>query len=227
MSLSLSRSRQDYLKALLALGGQSRVVGTSELALKLDVAPPSVTNMLRRLAKDRLVTLAPGAGAKLSSAGQREALRVVRRHRLLETFLVERLGLDWSEAHEEAEVMEHAVSERVLDALDRLMDHPSEDPHGHPIPDASGRLERRALHPAAALHAGEVAVVREIRDQDARRMARWKAAGLVPGAAVRMRSVDADDDVFELEVAGRALVSGSEGLEGVLVERRRDARTKG
>jgi len=227
MSAPLSRSRQDYLKALLALGGQSRVVGTSELAIKLDVAPPSVTHMLRRLAQDRFVTLAPGAGAKLSASGQREALRVVRRHRLLETFLVERLGLDWSEAHEEAEVMEHAVSERVLDALDRLMGHPSEDPHGHPIPDAAGRLERRALHPAAALNAGEAAVVREIRDHDARRMARWKAAGLVPGALVRMRSVDADDDVFELEVAGRALVSGSEGLEGVLVERRRDARERG
>lgn len=227
MSALLSGSRQDYLKALLALGGQSRVVGTSELALRLDVAPPSVTNMLRRLAKDRLVSLAPGAGAKLSSSGLREALRVVRRHRLLETFLVDRLGLDWSEAHEEAEVMEHSVSDRVLDALDRWMGHPSEDPHGHPIPDAAGRLEHRALQPAATLGAGESAVVREIRDQDARRMARWKAAGLVPGAHVRMRAVEREDDVFEIEVAGRALVSGSEGLEGVLVERRRDARAKG
>lgn len=226
MSRTLSVSRQDYLKSLLALGGRARIVGTSELALRLDVAPPSVTNMLRRLARDRLVALVPGSGAKLTASGQREALQVVRRHRLLESFLVERLGLDWSEAHEEAEVLEHAVSDRVLDALDRLMDHPSEDPHGHPIPDAAGRIERRSLLPAATLASGETAVVREIRDRDARRMARWKAAGLVPGAHVRMRAVDRDDDVFELEVAGRALVSGSEGLEGVLVERKGDARAK-
>ena len=226
MRPALTISRQDYLKALLALGGQSRVVGTSDLALKLAVAPPSATNMLRRLAKDRLVTLAPGAGARLSASGAREALRVVRRHRLLETFLVGHLGLDWSEAHEDAEVLEHAVSDRVLDALDRLMEHPSEDPHGHPIPDASGRLKRRTLMPASTLHAGESAVVREIRDQDAKRMARWKTAGLVPGAAVRMRAADREDDVFELEVAGRALISGSEGLEGVLVQKRGGARAK-
>lgn len=224
MSLALSVSRQDYLKTLLALGGRERVVGTSELALRLSLAPPSVTAMLRRLAKDRLVTLAPGTGARLSASGAREALRVVRRHRLLETFLVGHLGLDWSEAHEEAEVLEHAVSDRVLSALDRLMDHPSEDPHGHPIPDEAGRLERRQLVPAVRLEPGEAAVVREIRDRDARRMARWKRSGLVPGAPVRMRTADRDDDVYELEVAGRALVSGSEGLEGVLVERRSGSR---
>ena len=226
MRPALTISRQDYLKALLGLGGQTRVVGTSELANRLGVAPPSVTHMLRRLAQDRLVTLAPGAGAKLSASGAREALLVVRRHRLLETFLVGHLGLDWSEAHEEAEVLEHAVSDRVLNALDRLMDHPSEDPHGHPIPDATGKLEHRALTPAITLDVGESAVVREIRDHDARRMARWQAAGLVPGAAVRMCAVDREDDVFELEVAGRALISGSEGLEGVLVQRRGGARAK-
>lgn len=226
MRPALTNSRQDYLKALLALGGQSRIVGTSDLALKLAVAPPSVTNMLRRLARDRLVTLAPGAGARLSASGAREALRVVRRHRLLETFLVGHLGLDWSEAHEDAEVLEHGVSDRVLDALDRLMNHPSEDPHGHPIPDASGRIERRTLIPASTLQAGESAVVREIRDHDAKRMARWKAAGLVPGAVVRMRAADREDDVLELEVAGRALISGSEGLEGVLVQKRGGTRAK-
>ncbi len=226
MRPALTVSRQDYLKALLALGGQAHVVGTSELALRLSVSPPSATNMLRRLAQDRLVALTPGTGARLSASGAREAMRVVRRHRLLETFLVERLGLDWSEAHEEAEVLEHAVSDRVLDALDRLMDHPSEDPHGHPIPDAAGRLERRRLLPAVRLAPGETGVVREIRDRDARRMARWKQAGLVPGARVRMRAAEREDDVFELEVAGRALVSGSEGLEGVLVEKRSEARAK-
>jgi DtxR family Mn-dependent transcriptional regulator len=143
---------------------------------------------------------------------------MVRRHRILETFLVRVLGLDWSEVHEDAEVLEHHVSERVLDAIDRLVGHPEEDPHGHLIPDRRGRMRHRALRPLSALAAGSRATVREIGDDDARRLARWKAAGLVPGAAVRVRAVDALDDVHEVEVGGRTLVSGRRGLEGVLVE---------
>ena len=101
------------------------------------------------------------------------------------------------------------------------MGHPQEDPHGHPIPDARGRMRRRPLVPLATLRRGAAATVREIRDVDERRMARWKETGLVPGAKVRVRDVRAVDDVFELEVEGRRLVTGSEGLEGVLVETRR------
>jgi DtxR family Mn-dependent transcriptional regulator len=143
---------------------------------------------------------------------------MVRRHRILETFLVQVLGLDWSEVHEDAEVLEHHISPRVLEAIDRLIGHPHEDPHGHPIPDRSGRMRRRRLVPLATLAPGGRAVVREIRDADGRRLLRWKAAGLVPGARVRMREVRGLDDVFVLEVAGRRVVAGSEGLEGILVE---------
>ena len=143
---------------------------------------------------------------------------MVRRHRILETFLVQVLGLDWTEVHDDAEVLEHHISERVLDAIDRLVGHPAEDPHGHPIPDRSGRLVRRALLPLAQLPAGTRAIVREIRDTDVRRMARWKQSGLVPGARVSIRAVDALDDVIEMDVNGRRLVTGSRGLDGVLAE---------
>ena len=157
---------------------------------------------------------------------------MVRRHRILETFLVRVLGLDWSEVHADAEVLEHHISERVLEAIDRLVGHPVEDPHGHPIPDAHGRMRRRSLRPLATLERGARATVREIRDVDGRRMARWKQVGLVPGAEVCMREVRVLDDVFEIEVAGRGFVTGSEGLEGVLVEvqgrsRQRVPRRKG
>jgi DtxR family Mn-dependent transcriptional regulator len=168
-----------------------------------------------------LVTHAPRAGARLTARGHRAALGIVRRHRILETFLVRVLGLDWSEAHEDAEVLEHHISERVLAAIDRLAGHPHEDPHGHPIPDATGRVRRRSLTPLAALPPGSRAVVREIRDADGPRMARWKSAGLVPGATVRVRTVQALEDVYELSVSGRRLVTGSKGLEGVMVEVRR------
>lgn len=220
----LTRSKQDYLKALYALAPEGEPVPTSRLALQLAVSPPSVTNMLARLAAERLVTHAPRAGARLTALGRRAALAMVRRHRILETFLVRVLGLDWSEVHEDAEVLEHHISDRVLAAIDRLVGHPHEDPHGHPIPDRGGHMRRRRLAPLAALPPGARAVVREIRDADGRRMARWKSVGLVPGAEVRVREVQALEDVYELSVAGRRLVTGSEGLEGVLVEVRRGGR---
>ncbi len=215
---SLTRSRQDYLKALLQLVNDAPVA-VSKLARHLGVSAPSVTNMLARLADEKLVALHHRGAARLTAEGEREALRVLRRHRILETFLVRVLGLDWSEVHEDAEVLEHHVSDRVLDAVDRFMDHPTEDPHGHPIPDARGRVARRALAPIGTLPPGSRAVVREIRDRDRARMTRWKQAGLVPGAELVMRAANREDDVFELEIAGRRLVTGSEGLEGVLVQR--------
>lgn len=177
--------------------------------------------MLGTLRTEGLVRHVPRGGAWLTARGSRSALHVLRRHRLLETYLVRVLHLDWAAAHEEAEVLEHGVSDRVLAALDRQMRHPREDPHGHPIPDARGRLARRRLVPLAQLSAGASGIVREIRDRDRRRMARWKQAGLIPGAGVRMRSVRAVDDVFVLDVGGRRMITGSEGLDGVLIERAR------
>ncbi len=216
----LSRSREDYLKALYALGPAGAAVSTSALAAQLGVAPPSVTAMLRTLARERLVAHGPRTGARLTARGRKLALEMVRRHRILETFLVRVLGFDWSEVHDDAEVLEHHVSERVLEAIDRLVGHPDEDPHGHPIPDRQGHIRRRALHPLGTLAAGTRATVREIVDADARRLARWKEAGLVPGVRVRVVAVRALDDVVEVEVAGRMLVTGLRGVEGVLVEMR-------
>ncbi len=216
--MHLSRSRQDYVKALYALDVGKGPVSTSELAAHLGVSAPSVTVMLRRLAAERLVRHVPRAGARLTAQGRREALDLVRRHRILETFLVQILKLDWSEVHDDAEILEHHISDRVLDAIDRLVGHPAEDPHGHPIPDREGRIARRTLVPLAALESGERATVREIRDENVRRMAHWKEVGLVPGASVWMRDVREVDDVFQIEVGGRALSTGSEGLEGVMVE---------
>jgi DtxR family Mn-dependent transcriptional regulator len=213
-----SRARQDYVKAIYALGGESAVVPTSALATALGVSPPSATNMLRRLGEDRLVALVPGRGARLSGEGLILALELVRRHRILETFLVRTLGLDWSEVHEDAEILEHHISDRVLEAIDRQIGHPTEDPHGHPIPDRAGRVRERRLSPLAALAAGQRGTVREIPDEDPARMGRWRRAGLVPGAAVRMRAVRGPEGIFEVEIGRRRFVTASEGLDGVMVE---------
>src|SRR5947208_17166685 len=109
----LTRSKQDYLKALYALAPEGEAVAPSRLAAQLGVSAPSVTNMLGRLAGERLVSHTPRAGARLTSRGRRAAIEMVRRHRILETFLVRVLGLDWTEVHADAEVLEHHISDRV------------------------------------------------------------------------------------------------------------------
>ncbi|HEX7079340.1 MAG TPA: metal-dependent transcriptional regulator [Candidatus Eisenbacteria bacterium] len=223
----LTRSRQDYLKALFLLEAEGAAVPTSRLAAHLGVKAPSVTNMIARLAADRLVRHSPRAGARLTAHGRREALRIVRRHRILETFLVRVLGLDWSLVHDDAEILEHHISDRVLGAIDRLAGHPAEDPHGHPIPDAAGHLARRSLVSLAALPRGARALVREIQDLDGPRLARWKEIGLVPGASVRVREVRGLEGTVELEVAGRRHVTGSAALAGVMVERAMEGGSRG
>lgn len=214
----LTRSEQDYLKALYVLAPEGGAVATSRLAEQLMLSAPSVTNMLGKLAAARLVAHTPRAGARLTAFGRRQALEMVRRHRILETFLVRVLRLDWADVHADAEVLEHHISARVLAAIDRLVGHPHEDPHGHPIPDRNGRMRHRALMPLSRLERGSRAVVRELRDADRPRMEHWKRVGLVPGARVRVRAIRPLEDVFELEVSRRKLVSGSEGLDGVMVE---------
>jgi DtxR family Mn-dependent transcriptional regulator len=219
--LALTRSRQDYLKALFALSPAGEAVSTSRLAAQLGVKAPSVTNMIAQLAAVGLVSHSPRAGARLTVRGRREALSMVRRHRILEAFLVGVLRLDLAEVHEDAEVLEHHVSDRLLEALDRFLHRPTEDPHGHPIPDAKGRLVKRSLVPLASLVRGARAKVREIDDEDAARLARWRQLGLVPGVAVRVRDVRLLDGVVELEVAGRRHVTSISSLEGILVQRAR------
>jgi DtxR family Mn-dependent transcriptional regulator len=223
----ISRSQQDYLKALYLLAEEGLPVTTSRLAAHLGVKAPSVTNMIARLAQDGLVRHSPRAGARLTARGRREALRIVRRHRILETFLVRVLGLDWSQVHDDAEILEHHISDRVLDAIDRLTGHPSEDPHGHLIPDATGRLAHRSLVPLGALHEGALAVVREIQDADGGRLARWQEIGLVPGATVRVRGVRAAEGTVEIEVAGRRHVTGAAAIAGVMVDRMPEGRSRG
>ncbi len=137
-----SETVEDYLKAIYELQAKEGRAKTSHLADKLGVTAGSVTEMLRRLARTtpQLVVYKQHHGVRLTARGQKIALNVVRRHRLLETFLHQVLKLSWDEVHREAEVLEHHVSERVTDALDELLKRPAYDPHGEPIPDRTGSL---------------------------------------------------------------------------------------
>jgi DtxR family transcriptional regulator, Mn-dependent transcriptional regulator len=214
-----SRAVQDYLKAIHYRGGSDHQVSPADIAERLGVRAPSVTGMLKRLADAGWIDYEPGAGAQLTAKGIAEARRVIRRHRLVELFLTRVLGLDWSEVDAEAEALEHAISPRLEQALAAHLGEPLEDPHGHPIPTREGAMARRDLLKLSAFRAGERALIREVRDDSPERLRRWQSLGLTPGAVVRFVSHQPLDDLFEVEVAGRRVPLGSEGLDGLLGER--------
>jgi len=215
MSEQPSEAVQDYLKAIHRLGGGDAVVSPNEIALALDVKAPSVTGMLKRLADAGWISYTPKSGAKLTPAGRGEALRVIRRHRLVELFLTRVLGLDWSEVDTEAEALEHAISPRLEQAIAAHLGEPVEDPHGHPIPSSTGELHRRELRRVSEFRAGQKVVIREAQDDNPARLRHWRELGLVPGSTLEIVTYEQLDDLFEVMVAGRLIRLGSEGLSGL------------
>lgn len=215
----LSVAREDYIRAISKLDDSERPVTVSALAHHMGVTPPSVTGMVQRLVSDGLVEHLPRAGVRLTGRGLELALSVHRRHRLLETFLVQVLGLDWSEVHDEAEALEHHLSERVVDAMDRFLGHPSVDPHGHPIPAADGAMLVRELHALESLTSGERGVIGEVHSDEPERIRWWKEQGLVPGARVEVLEHRTLDGVWRLRVQERECLTGTPGIAGVRVER--------
>ncbi|MBZ9713335.1 MULTISPECIES: metal-dependent transcriptional regulator [Deinococcus] len=186
---SLSRSAEDYLKHLYVLG-QAGKVNTQALATALEVAPASVTGMLRKLAEQGLVSHAPYQGARLTAEGERVALEVLRHHRLLELFLHRALGVPLDEVHEEAERLEHALSERLEARIAAWLGDPTHDPHGDPIPTLDGELPAQPQRRLSQLAPGDHAAVARIPDDDAAQLRALMAAGLTPGAPVQVQGVD-------------------------------------
>lgn len=215
MAAEPTRAVQDYLKAIHLLGGAEQTVSPAEIAVRLNVRAPSVTGMLKRLAEAGYIKYASGSGARLTSRGREEARRVIRRHRLVELFLHRVLGLDWSEVDGEAEALEHAISPRLEQAIAGHLGEPVEDPHGHPIPTADGQLSSRDFRRLSEFRPGQWVLIREAQDDNPARLRRWRDQGLVPGARVLIRSYQELDDLFEVEVAGRVIRLGSEGLVGL------------
>jgi len=187
---------EDYVKAIYLLQQESPVneASVARLAAMLGVTKGTVTSMVRKLRDARLADAERYGGIMLTDKGAALAIDMIRRHRLVEVFLVETLGLDWSEVHDEAERLEHALSAKVIDALDAFLGRPPFDPHGDPIPDASGRLAPDDATPLAELRRGERATIARISDQDPSFLEFAGAHGLRPGAKITVvERVDASD----------------------------------
>ncbi len=160
---------ENYVKAIALISARDHVgnaVATGELAQALNVSPGTVTGMLKTLSEASLATYTPYEGARLTLTGQELAMKIIRRHRLLELFLVQTLNMSWDEVHEEAEHMEHAVSERLIDRIDAFLGHPAVDPHGDPIPRADGSLTEIQGTPLSKLRPGQRFRVVRVVDQD-------------------------------------------------------------
>jgi len=160
---------ENYVKAIALISARDHggdAVATGELAHALNVSPGTVTGMLKTLSEASLATYTPYEGARLTPSGQGLAMKIIRRHRLLELFLVQTLNMSWDEVHEEAEHMEHAASERLIDRIDAFLGHPAVDPHGDPIPRADGTLAEIQGTPLSKLRPGQRFRVVRVVDQD-------------------------------------------------------------
>src|SRR5215210_328135 len=193
-----SSSVGDYIKAIWDLGGVGSA-STKDVAARLLVSPASVSNMFVRLQEMDLVEYERYQGASLTERGRVEALRLVRRHRLIETFLLEHLGYDWQEVHDEAERLEHAVSDGFTERLAALLGHPDHDPHGDPIPSAAGTLEVDDSFSLSQAVAGQQLRISKVRDEDASMLDYLGERNLVPGRRLRVREVRELDGVVIVE----------------------------
>jgi len=177
---------EDYLKAIYTLQQQGGTVTTSMLGDQRGFKPGSVTGMIKKLAEMNLVQHTPYQGVQLTADGERIALEVIRHHRLLELYLVEALGYSWDEVHEEAEKLEHHISEKLEARIAAHLGNPDVDPHGDPIPTLEGRLPPSDGTRMADLIVGECARIARVRDQSAERLRYLAGLGLTPGTCVRM-----------------------------------------
>ena len=204
-----SATVENYLKEIYLQTRQapSRLLPPGRLAEGMGVAPGTATAMIKALADEGLVDYEPRSGLRLTPAGQRAALDVLRRHRLVELFLVRVLKLDWSEVHAEAEELEHAISAKVLDRIDELLGFPQTDPHGDPIPSAGGKVRDRNRQTLVDFPLHQPATVARVTDQNPQFLKLLTSIGLIPGSSLTITTRDGVLDRVSVRVRGPKAVS--------------------
>ena len=209
---------ENYIKAIFQIcqAGDGQAA-TGQLATALEVSPGTVTSMLKTLSESKLVTYTPYEGVRLTSAGTALALRVVRRHRLIELFLVKTLDLSWDEVHEEAEHMEHAVSDRLIDRIDAFLGHPECDPHGDPIPRSDGTLSVPESKTLAECKVGDAFQLARVIDQSPEFLRFLSGSGLPLGVAGQVVANTPEAGIVTIRVNGQDTTLGQAAAEKLLV----------
>ena len=200
-----SSTVENYLKAIWSLEAQEsgdELVPIGQVAEKLSVAPGTATTMMNQLLKMELVSYIPRRGVSLNEAGRKAALRVLRRHRLVETFLVEIMRLDWAEVHDDAEVLEHVISDRLLVRMDEMLKHPTHDLHGAPIPTSEGEMPDDGNASLADCQPGDYTLKRVRENQPS--FLQWLSGlGLMPGTDLKLIERNPDADTLTLSLPNR------------------------
>jgi DtxR family Mn-dependent transcriptional regulator len=191
---------ENYLKQIYVMA-ESRPDGQvpmGELAERMSVVPGTATSMVKALHRENWIRYEPRIGVALTPSGEEEALRVLRKHRILEMFLVSVLGLDWSEVHEEAELLEHALTDKLVNRMDDFLGNPEVDPHGDPIPTEAGAIRSRSIRCLTEVKGGDAVRIARIVQQDREFLDYLHAQGLVPGARLEVRESNPVADVVEV-----------------------------
>ncbi len=197
-------SVEDYMKAIYRASQEAGQVSTQDIALQLAVSQPAVSKMLRRLVQMNLVEHTPYQGIELTEAGRKMAIEIVRHHRLLERYLVEALGYGWEQVHEEAERLEHHISEEFEQRIDLLMGHPQTCPHGDPIPTLEGQIAATVQTTLAQQKPGDF-VIQRVSDRDAALLCYLKEQGLLPGTALKLEEREPFGGAFVVQVASKTV----------------------
>ena len=206
----LTRSVEDYLKAIYRLSPEGRAASTSHIAQLLELSPASVSGMVKRLSEQGLLEHIPYKGVQLTAEGRRAALRMIRRHRLIEAYLVATLGYTWDTVHEEAERLEHAVSDTLVERMAAVLGHPTVDPHGDPIPAADGSIDEPDWLPLSEVPAGHTVELRRVDERHADRLRYIGSIGLTPGVEVTVVERQPFDGPLTVRVGGGTHVIGND-----------------
>lgn len=200
---------EDYLKNIYQLNESQSPVSTSRLANALNVKPASATNMMKKLAALNYVNYAKSRGVTLTDSGRAIALEVLRHHRLIELFLTEQLGFGWDEVHDQAEVLEHVISEQLEERIAEVLGHPTHDPHGDPIPAKNGQMVVIESVPLATLCAGNRATVTRVRNHtDSGLLSYLADIGIIPGTRLTVVDVAPFDGPLTVEIDGESTIVG-------------------
>ncbi|MCX5768137.1 MAG: metal-dependent transcriptional regulator [Gemmatimonadetes bacterium] len=215
---ALTGQAEDYLKVIYEKEQGGEPAATTAIATALGVAPASVSGMLQRLARLGLVKVERYRGARLAPAGRTVALQLIRRHRIIESYLVTRLGFAWDDVHAEAEQLEHAASAELVERMAAALGHPTEDPHGAPIPTAEGKVDERRLQSIADLPVGATARVVRMSDRDSEFLRYLATLGVRPGATVKVTARSPFDGPITLAVRAKRHQVGVAAAARVYVE---------
>ncbi len=208
---------ENYLKAIYNIQGEMDKVATTTLAKRLAIAPASVTGMIKKVSEMKLITYEKYQGVKLTMAGQKVALEVIRHHRLIELFLAEALGVPWDKVHEEAEKWEHVLSEDIEDRIDELLGFPTHDPHGSPIPDRNGEMPERSDILLSDMQPRQRGVVMEVCDENPELLRYLGSKALYPKAEIQVLQTEPFEGPLTLVVNGTTHTLGRKVAQQIFV----------